>query len=128
MEKKAILIDTNIFIDHLRNHKQAVSYMQSLVGKDNVFFSAITETELLVGTENNNTEKRKLLLRLLYQWKKVSVANPLAKKAGDLAREHGMSVPDAIIAATALQEDAALITRNVKDFRKVEGIEIKTPY
>lgn len=126
MEKK-ILIDTNIFIDHLRGYTPAVDFFSSLSQKE-VLFSAITESELLAGSINQSTEKRELLLQFLEQWTKISVDNPLAVTAGDLSRVYKMDIPDAIIAASALQEGSVLITRNIKDFQKIKGLKVIAPY
>ena len=56
MEKKIeegnmMLIDTNVFVDHLRGYAPAVAFFESLTSKDNVLFSAITEAELVAGQE-----------------------------------------------------------------------------
>lgn len=128
MEKESILIDTNVFIDHLRNFKPAVAFFESIIGRPNIFFSAITETELFAGKENNDLEKREKLLHFVYQWNKIKVDNPLAAMAGDISRKYGLSVPDAIIAASAIINDLTLITRNIKDFDKVQNLSIKSPY
>ena len=113
-----MLIDTNVFIDHLRNYPPAVAYFSSIAERDDVLYSAITEVELLTGTANNDPSKRETLVHFLHRWTKVSLDNPLAIVAGDIARA-GVDVPDAIIAASALANGAQLVTRNVKHFRKV---------
>jgi len=46
-----MLIDTNIFVDHLRGYTPAVKFFESLKGKENILFSAITEAELIAGEE-----------------------------------------------------------------------------
>lgn len=122
-----ILIDTNIFVDHLRNFLPAVKYFEAL-STQKVLFSAITEAELLAGNENKIPKKRDLLLRHLLQWKKISVSNPIAMTAGDICRDHGLDVPDAIIAASALHNHATLLTRNIKDFKSVPGLKVTSPY
>lgn len=123
-----MLIDTNIFIDHLRKYQPAIEFFESLVEHDVILFSAITETELLAGQENMLPEKRELLLRFLYRWEKVPIGNPLAERAGDLSRLYSLSVPDAIIAATALQKGAVLLTKNIKDFKRVSALQVRSPY
>jgi predicted nucleic acid-binding protein len=35
---------------------------------------------------------------------------------------------DAIIAATAIVNKLTIITRNIKDFEKIEGLEVINPY
>lgn len=39
-----------------------------------------------------------------------------------------IKLPDAIIAATALVNELAIITRNTKDFNKIDGLEVLNPY
>jgi len=126
MEKK-IILDTNIFIDHLRGYAPAIAFFSSLSDKE-VSFSAITESELLAGSINQSSEKREILLQFLEQWRKISVDNPLAAVAGDLSRIYKMDIPDALIAASAIQENSTLITKNLKDFQKVKGLKVIFPY
>jgi hypothetical protein len=131
MEKEAkamMLIDTNIFIDHLRGHQPATKFLAQLVGRDDVLFSAITETELTAGAINNDHKKREMVLHLLHQWTKVSLGNPVAAFAGDIQRQYGLETPDAIIAATARSTGAELLTRNIKDFQRVPELRVRTPY
>ncbi len=128
MEKKAYVIDTCIFVDHLRNYRPATSFFDQIHGEESIFFSAVTEVELLQGNANNNQEKRESLLKLLSLWKKISVDNQLAMLAGDISRKYNVAVPDAIIAATAMMNNAILVTKNVKDFNKITSLNIKEPY
>ena len=123
-----ILLDTNIFIDHLRGYTPAVRFFESIFTQKEVIFSAITEAELIAGKSCNNREKKDLLLQFLYQWKKIPVSNQIAVLAGDLSREKEMNIADAIVAATAVINKAALLTKNVKDFMGIEGLSIKSPY
>ena len=123
-----LLIDTNVFVDFLRNYPPAVDFFDGIALRDDILFSAVTEAELLAGKANDDTEKREKLLHLLYRWTKAPVANPLAREAGDISRQYGLEVPDAMIAATALSHDAELMTRNVKDFRRIPQIRVRAPY
>ncbi|MBI4016749.1 MAG: type II toxin-antitoxin system VapC family toxin [Candidatus Aenigmarchaeota archaeon] len=120
-----ILIDTNIFVDHLRNYPLAVEFFNSLTY---AIYSAVTEAELLAGKANDDEEKREKLMHFLHRWEKIHVTNPVAVLAGDLARKHNIEIPDAIIAATALLNEATLVTRNIKDFERVENLKLEMPY
>ena len=121
------LLDTNVFVSFLRGHPPAVRYIEGLKGADDVAFSVITETELLTGSSCNDERKRRRVLALLGQWKKLDVTNPVAARAGDIKRTQGLFVLDAIIAATALQAGAEVVTSNVKHFRKVDGLKVTEP-
>ena len=121
------LIDTNVFVDYLRNHAPAIKFFESLQAKEAVF-SAITEAELVAGKDCSDRRKKELTLHFIHQWEKILVSNPIAILAGDLVRENGLALPDALIAATAVLSNAELVTRNVKHFQKVPGLKVKEPY
>ena len=40
------------------------------------------------------------------------------------AKSHGLMIPDAVIAATAITKSLPLMTLNVKDFRFIKGLHI----
>jgi len=121
-------VDTNVFVDHLRGHPPAVAFFRGLRGADDVAFSSLCEAELVAGRANDDPKVRSVLLRFLHQWTKVDVSSQISLRAGDIVRDHGLAVPDAIIAATALRHKAELITRNAKDFRRIKGLRVRVPY
>ena len=41
---------------------------------------------------------------------------------------HGLLIPDAVIAATALEHGGTLYTKNVRHFRMIEGLNVVRPY
>jgi|SRR3989338_10060593 len=121
------VVDTSIFIDHLRGYKPANDFFNSLDNKV-LLFSALSEAELLTGKSCNDSEQRESVLQFLKRWKKIDVTNPIAMKAGDLRRTHEITISDAIIAATAIIYDAELLTRDVGDFKSIEGLKTREPY
>ena len=123
-----ILIDTNVFVDHLRNYKPAVCFFESISEREDIIFSAITETELLIGKANDDAIKREKLLHFLHRWDKKVIDNPISLLAGDIGRKYAVAAPDSIIAATALINDAELITKNTRDFKKVPELRQRCPY
>ena len=125
---KLMLLDTNIFVDFLRGYQPAVKFFEGLMGKDATLFSAITETELIAGKACSDPEKREKLLHFLYMFNKIEVTNPISVLAGDLTRKLDMEIPDAIIAATAIINRAELVTKNTKDFKKIERLQLREPY
>jgi hypothetical protein len=122
------LVDTNIFIDHFRSFGPATRFLLSRSCSADIAFSAITETEVLAGKCAKDLRTREELLGFLSQWKKVPFDNPAASIAGDLVREHNLSVPDAIIAATAINENAVLLTQNLRHFIQVKSLNCRKPY
>lgn len=134
MEEKtksiAMVIDSSIFIDHLREHPPAKEFFRklSLTDTSAILFSALTETELIAGKSCEDSDARSRVLQMLNRFTKVSVDNPLALLAGDICRKNALDLPDAVIAATALTHKVELLTRNVSDFKKVEGLKVRSPY
>lgn len=45
-----------------------------------------------------------------------------------LKRQYKIKLPNAIIAATSLNKDAVLVTRNVSDFQGIAGLKIENPF
>jgi len=90
--------------------------------------SAITETELISGKSCENSEIKNKILQMLNSFKKIEVTNRVAVAAGDICRKYGVALPDGIIAASALINKTELLTKNIKDFKKINGLVVKEPY
>ena len=110
-----ILIDTDIFIDHLRGAAELKP------GRHRLHYSVVTRAELFAG--NSATD---LVSQLLAPFREITVDRSVAERAGRVAREFHLRMPDALIAATALENRFTLTTRNLKDFDKVRGLRIRT--
>ena len=126
---KNVVLDTDIFVDFLRGFEKAKNFFEKIKEEaDVIYFSAVTESELISGKECNKIERRAEILEILSNFTKVSVVNQIAVKAGDFTRIYNIEIPDSIIAATAFVMKAELITRNTKDFEKIREIKIRAPY
>lgn len=109
-----LLVDTDVFIDHLRGAAELRP------GRHRLHYSVVTRAELFAGTTPTD-----LVSQLLAPFREVSVDRPIAERAGRVAREFGLRLPDAIIAATALEGRLVLVTRNRKHFEGVRGVRIR---
>lgn len=122
-----IVIDTNIFIDYIRGKEEAKRFFEENATEE-IGFSAITEVELLREASCNDKKVREDILSWLMHLTKIPVENPLCIVAGDIARRYNVEIPDAIIAATAIQNNAILLTKNTKDFKNIKELKTKNPY
>ena len=111
-----VLVDTDIFVDHLRGATAIKP------GRHRIHFSVITRAELCAG--NSATD---LAAQLLAPFRELPVDRDVAERAGRVAREFGVRLPDALIAATALEHGLLLMTRNRKDFESIRGVRLRPP-
>ena len=121
-----LLIDTNILIDFLRAREESVNFFNQR--ESQLLVSAITVAELYSGVRREDELRQiKNLLDILHI---VPVSASIAKRGGLLkkkfAKSHGLGIADAVIAATALEENAGLITLNLKHFPMIKAKE--APY
>ncbi len=112
-----LLVDTDVFVDHLRGHRALT------VGSDRLFYSTITRAELFAGRATQEDAVR----LLLSPFAEVAVDRAIAERAGRLRRELAIVLPDALIAATALERQLTLVTRNVGDFAPIPGLAVTQP-
>lgn len=126
-----ILIDTNIFIDHLRGFQPATDFLLKVFQGDYYArISTLTEMELFAGTMPAETEKARVVT-LLEKFTPVPVSSEIAGKAGTLLRLYrnmGLAPVDALIAATSMEIEAILVTKDVKHFSPIEGLLTLQPY
>ena len=109
-----LLVDTDIFVDHLRGAHELKPKQHRL------FYSVITRAELFAGTTASDA-----VARLLSAFRELPVDRSVAERAGRIRRESGLRLPDALLAATALVHDLALVTRNRRHFDPVRGLRLR---
>jgi toxin FitB len=109
-----VLVDTDVFVDHLRGRVELKAIRHRL------HYSVITRAELFAGS--SATE---VVSQLLGPLREIPVDRAIAERAGRVRRETGIRLPDALIAATALERKLQLATRNTRDFRLVRGVRVR---
>jgi predicted nucleic acid-binding protein len=112
-----LLIDTDVFIDHLRGTKE----LQEAEG--DICYSVVTRCELFAGPPSHEEGVREMLAPL----RELAVDGTIAEQAGRIRRDIGVRTPDALIAATAITHGLTLVTRNRRDFEPVRGLTLTAP-
>ena len=120
-----ILCDTNVLIEVLKGNNKTITTIET-IGLQNIAISSITVMELYFGafnkTELNKIKKHINALNIAHFDNDVSeVAISVIEKYG---KSHGLQIPDAIIAATAMSLQIKLFTLNLKDFRYIDSLKL----
>ncbi len=117
-------LDTNAVLYYLRNDSAVVSLLEQATARGEVVnLSVITEAELF-SFPALSAQEEAAIERLLLLFPVMLVDSRVAREAGSLRREYRLKLPDSLIAATALILGSSLITRNVKDFKKIRNLSI----
>ena len=122
----ALLIDTDVLIDYLRGEPRALGYLKA--SRAPLRVSCMTLAELYVGVRDG--AERDALSALEAVLDTVEVSRDIAVQAGlfrrDYGRSHGTGLIDAVIAASALASQSALVTLNARHFPMLRGVVV--PY
>lgn len=123
------LIDTNILIDHLRGKSSSTDFLKSLImDETKLVCSVITNIELIAGMRIGEEKQIRALLQI---FEEIPVDIAVSDIAGEymniFMKSHGITVGDAILAATAKRRGITLYTLNAKHF-PMNDIKIEVPY
>lgn len=102
------------------DYVEAVEAVISVVSRIEILgfpgFSALPESQ------------RARLHDLAHSLPEIPIEEAVVNRAILLRQSRKMSLADAIIASTALVQNQALVTRNVADFRHIDGLRIINPF
>ncbi len=122
---KKILLDTSVVIDFLRRPDKENSLFYKLAD-ENLAISIITHSELYAGKSIwEKNEVRKTVEQTLSGLNIIALTPDISQKAGYIkAHAQGISLIDAIIAASAIINNLELATLNVKDFQGIKSLTL----
>jgi len=119
---KSLLFDTDVLIDYLRGQRKAVAFVNAHA--DRIVLSSIVVAELYAGVKGD--AEQAALENFVSLFRVAPVSSEIAKAGGlykrDYGKSHGVGLADAILAATAEVENAALKTLNIKHYPMLKGL------
>ena len=122
------VVDTDILVDAAMKTSEAVECLDKIEREAVLAISAITKMELLIGCRNK-IELRKTE-RFLQRFRIIKLNEQISDKAIELLKQyrlsHGLAIPDAMIAATAIILNENFITKNQRDYRFISGLRLLT--
>jgi len=127
MERQQYLIDTNAVIEYLGQQLPAsgMEFMNEVINAVPTI-SVVTKIEVLGFNAPDNHYK--LLTDFMDDATVLDLSNKVVDATIQIRKTHKTKLPDAVIAATALVYDLILITHNISDFKKIEGLKVIDPY
>ena len=121
-----IIVDSDILIDLSRGNEKAVSWIKKYENGEKLIISVVTEIELIFGSRDK--AHLKTIKSFLSNFEVIQLREMISLAAAQLVEKfclsHRLHLPDALIAATALELDCELATINRKDFRFIEGLRL----
>jgi predicted nucleic acid-binding protein len=124
-----VIVDTDILIDAGRGISDAVECLQRIAAQSTLATSVVTQMELFVGCRNKAELQQ--VEKFLRRFVLLKLGEQVSDIAIDLLRQyrlsHGLLIADALIAATALTQDAAFVSKNQRDYQFITGLNM-LPY
>lgn len=114
-KSKKYLVDSNIIIYHLNGVKEATDFL--IKNLDKICISRITFIEVLSFDFDKEDEKN--VVKLLNSFEIIDTNENIALKSIENRKVKKIKLADNIISSTAQSNDLILVTRNIKDFSKL---------
>jgi len=124
-----IVVDTDILIDTAHDLDKATNCLKQLERQFTLAASIVTRMELIVGCRNKR--ELKLTESFLKRFYILNLNEDIGFNADTLLLQyrlsHGLLIPDALIAATAITLNYPLISKNQKNYRFIQNLTL-LPY
>ena len=124
-----MIIDSDILIYASRNQEQTLGFLIQSGESETLYITAISYVELLAGARDKIEQRR--IEKFLNRFVLLTVDDSASRRAIELVKQyhlsHGLELPDAFIAAIALERKESLATHNIQDFRFIKNLAVISP-
>ena len=118
-------LDTNVVLYYLGGDQHVREVVDRALEQPlPLYVSAITVAELLRFPKLTPEEETNIKT-FLSVCSIINVDAIVADRSGAIGRSYGLKLADSMIAATTLFTGSALLTRNIRDFRRVSGLIVQ---
>ena len=126
MEPK-YLLDSNVIIGYLAGKIPSPGMVSvSEIVDQTPHISVVSQIEVL--RFSDTPENEAVLTGFVDTTVVHTLSTDVVQRTISLCKQSRIKLPDAIIAATALQENLILVTRNIDDFKLVAGLRLLNPW
>ncbi len=121
------VFDSNILIYYLnRTLPHAARVQVDRWITEGAAISIITRIEVL--SFPMTADERQQAEELLAQFDETPLQEAIVQRTIALRQQHRIRLPDAVIAASALERGVPLVSRNVRDFQRIPGLTLLNPF
>ena len=126
-----VLFDSDVLIDVLRKKTITEALLSSLGSVGPLGISVISRMETIRGCLNREVQQQ--AEKLLRRFRVIGLDNNVSRRADELIMRYhlgySLAVADALIAATALEYNLPLLSKNQRDFQFMQEIGLNLlPY
>lgn len=131
------LLDTNVISETIKKspNEQVLRWLSAIDSRQ-FSLSVLTVGEIRKGVERLVDESKKqhiiqwleVDLKKQFDGRLIPIDERVADKWGYICSIINIPAVDALIAASAMVHNLKIVTRNIKDFEKIVGLEIINPW
>ena len=119
------LIDTNVFSKVFKGDSAVTDFVENL----EAVIDATIYIECLQGSKSN--QEKRIVKKVIDNFPLLPITPKTSERAieliDDYSNSHGLLLADALIAATALENDLTVVTYNTSDFKFIDGLKHLEP-
>jgi hypothetical protein len=125
-----ILFDSDVLIDVLRKDALAETLLTTLASAGPLGISVVSRMETIRGCRNFEVQQQ--AEKLLKRFQVIALDEAISRRADELISQYylgyNLEIPDALIAATAIEYDLPLLSKNQRDFHFMHksGLQLLT--
>ena len=122
------LLDSNAIIQYLKVSlpSEGMNFLNNVVDEE-CNISIISKMETL-GFNFKTIEEQGVMENFINGSTIYGINDEVVNKTISIRKIKKIDLPDAIIAATAIEYNFTLITRNINDFQNIEGLKLLNPF
>lgn len=124
------VIDTDILIDATHKLPDALNVLAAQLVIGGIKISIVSAMELIQGSRNSSELSQ--IQQFLHQVSVIPINAQTSQTAKELMEQfflsHGLVIPDALIAATALENDLTLYSKNIRHYKMIPNLSVIRPY
>ena len=122
------LLDSNTVIDYIaRLHPDKGRQWLNKIVDEEIIVSVITQIEVL-SFDPGQDDNYPVLVDFFETASIFDLTGDVVSKTIRIRQKQKIKLPDAVIAATALCNGFTLVTRNAKDFKNIQGLQVIDPH